>query len=61
MDYPTDPLTRFTQGKHVPKTTLEELARDGYIILDPHDNVYRITTKGNKALALPHAPTGGTK
>lgn len=50
MEYPTDPLTRFTQGKHVPKTTLEELARDGYIITDPHDNVYRITTKGNDAL-----------
>lgn len=50
MHYPHDPLTRFAQGKPIPRRLLEELADDGYIALDHHDSTYRLTPHGDATL-----------
>ena len=53
MHYPHDPLTRFAQGKPQPKHILNELANDGYITPNPHDNTYRLTPHGEATLNTP--------
>lgn len=53
MHYPLDPLTRFAQGKPLPKQQLNELANDGYITLDHHNDTYHLTPHGDTTLNTP--------